>query len=75
MVRRNHNLGLVRVAHKIHGTTHAFEDFTRDHEVGEITVCTDLESLKCVSEEESMGSGRTYTKDRNIDVPATNHGK
>lgn len=42
----DHNLGLVWVGDKIHSAAHAFEDLSRDHVVGQVTVGAYLKSLR-----------------------------
>lgn len=38
----HHNLGLIGVRNQVHGTSHTLEDFSRDHVVGQVTLCTHL---------------------------------
>lgn len=57
MVRRYHDLGLVRVRYQVHRTAHALENLAGDHVVGQVTRCRDLQGAE----------------DRHVDVAATDH--
>ena len=72
MLCSHHNLGVVRVCHQVHSASHAFEDFTWDHVVGQIPIGTNLESLwerfKQVSWVEKKG-GVKVDGERNLAYP------